>query len=116
MQKVTHMDALDKEILRLKRRSQALELELGERVSHFKTNFKGMAVNSVIPSNVRKSGAIGIATKVAKIAWESGKFKNFASTAVMSVLEYVGVRAGVGLYQKFTNRKKDKHKEDDIFK
>ncbi len=113
MQKVRHMDALDKEIARLKKRSQALELELGDKVSHFRNNYKGMAVNSVIPSNVRKSGALGIATKVAKIAWESGKFKSFASTAVMSVLEYVGVRAGVGLYQKFTNRKKDKHKDGD---
>ena len=113
MQKVTHMDALNKEILRLKKRTQALELELGDKAAHLKNNFKGMAVNSVIPSNVRQSGAIGIATKVAKIAWESGKFKNFASTALMSVLEYVGVRAGVNLYQKFTHRKKNKHSESE---
>ncbi|HEY0272085.1 MAG TPA: hypothetical protein VGC22_02820 [Chitinophaga sp.] len=108
MQKVTHMDALEKEIQRLKRRSRALELELGERATHLKSNFKGMAVNSIVPGNVRKSGAMAIVGRVARIAWESGKLKSFATTALMSALEYVGVRAGVNLYQKFTNRKKNK--------
>ncbi|PUZ26578.1 hypothetical protein GA0116948_102103 [Chitinophaga costaii] len=108
MQKVTPMDALEQEIIRLKKHSRVLEQELGERATHFKSNFKGMAVNSIVPSNVRKSGAMGIVGRVARLAWESGKIKSFATTALMSALEYVGVRAGVNLYQKFTNRKKDK--------
>lgn len=114
MQKVTHMDALETEIQRLKKKSRALEAELGDRANHLKSNFKGMAVNSVVPSSVRKSGAMGIVGQVAKIAWESGKFKNFATTALMSAVEYIGVRAGVNLYQKFTHRKKKKKQEEDF--
>lgn len=114
MQKVTHMDALEQEIQRLKKKSRALEAELGERANHLKTNFKGMALNSVVPGNVRKSGALAIVGRVAKIAWESGKFKNFATTALMSAVEYIGVRAGVNLYQKFTSRKKKKKQAEDF--
>jgi hypothetical protein len=118
--KVTSADLLQKEINRLRKRSRALENELGNRVGHFKGNFGKMALNSVIPGSSKASGVLGIAGRVAKIAWQSGNFKSFTTKALMTALEFAGVRLGINLFDKFrksrSRKKKAKaaaEKEDD---
>jgi hypothetical protein len=106
--KVTNFETLELEINRLKNRTRELEGELGDRVGFFKDNYKKMALNAVIPNSARHSGVLNVAGKVAKLAWESGKFKGFATGALMTALEFIGVQLGINLFNRFTNRKKNK--------
>jgi hypothetical protein len=108
--KVTSADLLQKEINRLRKRSRALENELGDRVGYFKGNFGKMALNSVIPGSSKHSGVLGIAGRVAKIAWQSGNFKSFATSAMMTALEFAGVRLGINLFDKFRKSRSKKKK------
>jgi hypothetical protein len=108
--KVTSADLLQKEIGRLKKRSRALENELGHRVSHLKGNYGKMALNSVIPGTAKHRGVLGIAGRVAKIAWQSGKFKTFTTSALMTALEFAGVRLGLNLFDKFRKSRSQKKK------
>lgn len=104
--KVTDVKTLEQEIGRLKRRTRELEGELGERVDFFKGNYKKMAVNAVIPGSSRYSGTLKMAGRFARIAWESGKFKSFATGALMTALEFIGVRLGINLFNKYQQHKK----------
>jgi hypothetical protein len=106
--KVDSYETLDFEIARLKKRSRRLERELGNRVDYFKGNYRKMAINAVIPSSARQSGAINVAMNVAKLAWQSGKVKNFATGALMTALEFIGVQLGINLFNKVTKRRRKK--------
>jgi len=108
--KVTNFETLELEIARLKNRTRELENELGDRVDFFKDNYKKMALNAVIPGSAKHSSVLSVAGRVAKMAWESGKLKNFATGALMTALEFIGVQLGINLFNKFTGRKK-KRKE-----
>jgi hypothetical protein len=108
--KVTSTSLLDKEISRLKKRSRALENELGDRVHYLKGNYGKMALNSVIPGSAKHSGFMGMAGRVAKIAWQSGKFKSFTTSALMTALEFAGVRMGINLFDKFRKSRSKKKK------
>jgi len=108
--KVTTSDKLEQEIARLQRRSRKLENDLGERVDFFKGNYKKMALNSVIPGSARHTGLLSMAGRVAKIAWESGKFKTFATSSIMTALEFAGVRLGLNLFDKFRKTRSKKKK------
>lgn len=111
--KVTNIDLLQQEITRLKKRSRALENELGDRVSHLKGNYGKMALNSVIPGSTgnRHSGFMNVAGRIAKVAWQSGKFKNFTTSALMTALEFAGVRLGINLFDKFRKSRSRKKKK-----
>lgn len=106
--KIDSFETLELEIERLKRRSKQLENELGDRVDYFKDNYKKMALNAVIPGSARHSGALNVAMNVAKMAWGSGKFKNFATGALMTALEFIGVQLGINLFNKVTKARKKK--------
>ncbi|NLR64988.1 hypothetical protein HGH92_11795 [Chitinophaga varians] len=106
--KVTNQETLDLEIARLKMRSRQLENDLGKRVDFFRDNYKKMALNAVIPGSARHSGVLNVAANVAKMAWGSGKFKNFATGALMTALEFIGVQLGINIFNKVTNRRKKK--------
>ncbi|RBL93528.1 hypothetical protein [Chitinophaga flava] len=106
--KVTTQEDLDREIARLQMRTKKLEQDLGRRADYFKHNYKKMALNAVIPGSGRHSGVLNIAANVAKVAWSSGKFKNFATGALMTVLEFIGVQLGMNLFNKVSNRHKRK--------
>ncbi|MCW3462374.1 hypothetical protein [Chitinophaga nivalis] len=106
--KVTNFETLEMEIARLKMRSRQLEDELGNRVDYFKDNYKKMALNAVIPGSGKHSSTLNIVTNVAKMAWGSGKFKNFATGALMTALEFVGVQLGINIFNRVTNRRKKK--------
>ncbi|NLR59871.1 hypothetical protein HGH93_17310 [Chitinophaga polysaccharea] len=106
--KIDSFETLELEIERLKRRSKQLEYELGDRVDYFKDNYKKMALNAVIPGSARHSGALNVAMNVAKMAWGSGKFKNFATGALMTALEFIGVQLGINLFNKVTKARKKK--------
>lgn len=109
--KVTSTKQLEKEISRLKKRSRVLEDELGNRLDHFKDNYKKMALNSVIPGSAKHSGWLGMAGRFAKMAWQSGTFKSFTTNAVMTALEFAGVRLGINLFDKFRKSRSKKKKE-----
>ncbi|WP_147323439.1 hypothetical protein [Chitinophaga silvatica] len=106
--KVNSFEVLDLEIARLKKRSRKLERELGTRVDYFKDNYKKMAINAVIPSSTRQGGAMSVAMNVAKLAWKSGSVKNFATGALMTALEFIGVQLGINLFNKVTKRRRKK--------
>ncbi|TWF44649.1 hypothetical protein FHW36_101569 [Chitinophaga polysaccharea] len=106
--KIDSFETLELEIERLKRRSRQLENELGYRVDYFRDNYKKMALNAVIPGSARHSGALNVAMNVAKMAWGSGKFKNFATGALMTALEFIGVQLGINLFNKVTKARKKK--------
>lgn len=108
--KVTNADLLQKEINRLKKRSRALENELGDRLDHFKGNYGKMALNSVIPGSAKSAGVMGIVGRVAKVAWQSGSFKSFTTNALMTALEFAGVRLGINLFDKFRKSRSKKKK------
>ncbi|SFE68847.1 hypothetical protein SAMN05518672_10975 [Chitinophaga sp. CF118] len=108
--KVTTTEKLEQEIARLKKRSRRLEGELGDRIDFFKGNYKKMALNSVIPGSAKHSGIFSIAGRVAKVAWESGTFKSFATSAIMTALEFAGVRLGINLFDKFRKTRSKKKK------
>lgn len=107
--KINSFETLDLEIARLKMRSRQLEQEMGDRVEYFKDNYKKMALNAVIPGSAKHSNTFNIAMNVAKMIWGSGKFKNFATGALMTALEFIGVQLGINLFNKVTkNRRKKK--------
>jgi hypothetical protein len=108
--KVTSQDLLQQEISRLRKRSRALENELGKRVDHLKGNYGKMALNSVIPGSSKHSGVMGIVGRVAKVAWQSSNLKSFVTNAAMTALEFAGVRMGINLFDKFRKGRSKKKK------
>lgn len=106
--KINSFESLELEIARLKMKSRQLENEMGNRVDYFRDNYKKMALNAIIPGSAKHSGALNVAMNVAKIAWGSGKFKNFATGALMTVLEFVGVQLGINLFNKVTKGRRKK--------
>jgi hypothetical protein len=48
---------------------------------------------------------------VAKIAWESGKFKSFATSSLITALEFAGVRMGINLFDKYRKGRSHKKKK-----
>lgn len=102
--KVKNIDSLEAEIARLQLKSRKLEGELDKRVDHFKGNYKKMAMNTVVPG-IANSGVVGIVGKVAKLAWQSGKSKSVISSALVTALEFIGVRLGLKLVNNFRNKR-----------
>lgn len=112
--KVTTSDKLQQEIARLQKRTRKLETELGDRVDFLKGNYKKMALNAVIPGGSKHTGLLSMAGHVAKIAWESGKFKTFATSSIVRALEFAGVRVGVNLFDKFRKARSNKKKKSKV--
>lgn len=111
--KVKDFDSLEREIARLKLRTRELEYELGDRVDFFKGNYKKMALNSVIPGGARNSGFLNIAGNVAKFAFKNASFKNLATGALMTAIEFLGVKLGINLVNKLAGRRKRKQQQSD---
>lgn len=108
VKKVTNYETLELEVARLKKRTRKLELELGGRIDFFKDNYGKMALNSVIPGVGKHKGTFGLVSRIAGIAMQSGKFKTFATGALMTVLEFVGVRLGINLFNKYQQHRRKK--------
>lgn len=108
VKKVTNYETLELEVTRLKKRTRKLELELGGRIDFFKDNYGKMALNSVIPGVGKHKGTFGLVSRIAGIAMQSGKFKTFATGALMTVLEFVGVRLGINLFNKYQQHRRKK--------
>ncbi|GAA0531501.1 hypothetical protein [Chitinophaga japonensis] len=108
--KVTNAHTLEQEIARLKKRSRELELELAGRVDYFKGNYGKMAINSVIPgaASGQHKGWFNIGMRIAGIAWQSGNVKTFATRALMTILEFVGVRLGINLFNQYQQQRRKK--------
>lgn len=105
--KVKNMEQLDVEIQRLKEKTRRLEDELGDRVTHLKGNYKSMAMNSVVPG-IANSGVMGVVGGIAKTAWKSGAAKSALTSALMTALEFIGVRLGIKLVDNFRQKRRRK--------
>ncbi|QEH40108.1 hypothetical protein [Chitinophaga sp. XS-30] len=103
--KIKNLEMLDEEIARLKHKTRRLENELGARVDHLKGNYKTMAMNTVVPG-IANSGIMGIVGSVAKVAWKSSQAKSVLSTALMTALEFIGVRLGIKLVDNFQRKRR----------
>lgn len=108
--RITNEQLLEKEIIRLRRKARVLENELGDRVVYFKGNYKKMALNTVIPGSSKHTGVFSIAGKVAQFAWKSSSIKSFATNALMTAIEFAGVRMGINLFDKFRKSRSRKKK------
>jgi len=106
VKKITNFETLELEVARLKKRTRKLELDLSDRVDFFKENYGKMALNSVVPGMGKHKGTFGLISRIAGIAWQSGKFKTFATGALMTVLEFVGVRLGINLFNKYQQHRR----------
>jgi hypothetical protein len=102
--KVRNIEQLDIEIQRLKEKTRRLENELADRVDHLKGNYKSMAMNSVVPG-VAKSGVLGIVGGIARTAWQSGAAKSAITTALMTAVEFIGVRLGIKLFNNIRGKR-----------
>lgn len=98
---------LEEEIVRLQHKSRGLEDQLGNRLIHLKSNYRSMAVNSVMPG-VAKSGVLGFVGKVATSAFKSGTGKSMITSALMTALEFIAVRFGVKLVNNFQQKRRRK--------
>ena len=108
VKKITNFETLELEVARLKKRRRKLETDLADRVDFFKENYGKMAFNSVVPGLGKHKGTFGLVSRIAGIAWQSGKFKTFATGALMTVLEFVGVRLGINLFNKYQQHRRKK--------
>lgn len=98
------MEQLDVEIQRLQEKTRRLENELGERLDYLKGNYKTMAMNSVVPG-ISKSGVMGIVGGIAKTAWKSGTAKSMLTSALMTAVEFIGVRLGIKLFNNIRSKR-----------
>ncbi len=103
-QKVKNLAMLEAEVTRLRTKSRKLEAQLGKRFDHLKGNYKTMAMNTVVPG-IANNGVMGFVGRVAKLAWESGKAKSVLSHALVTALEFLGVRLGIKLVDHYRNRR-----------
>ncbi|RPD38406.1 hypothetical protein [Chitinophaga barathri] len=102
--KVKDLAMLEQEITRLQQKSRRLEDQLGNRIDHFKGNYKKMAVNSVVPG-IANSGAMGFLGGMAKTLWQSGSAKSMLTKAALTALEFVAVRFGIKLFNNFKSKR-----------
>lgn len=102
--KIKDIEMLDREVERLKRKSRRLEDELGARADHLRDNYKSMAMNAVVPG-IANSGFLGIVSGLARTAFKSGAGKSMLSNVVIGIVEFLGVKLGVNLVNKFRNRR-----------
>lgn len=102
--KIKNVADLELEVARLKLKKANLESELGDRVKHLQSNYKSMAVNSVMPG-VASKGVMGIVGSVAKVAWKSAGTKSLLTNALVSVLEFAGVKLGIKLVDNFRQKR-----------
>lgn len=105
--KVTNLATLEEEIIRLRHKSRGLENQLGERMDHLKSNYKSMAMNTVIPG-VANSGVLGFVGKIATTAFKSGSGKSLITSALMTAAEFIAVRFGVKLVNNFQQKRRRK--------
>ncbi|MRG46531.1 hypothetical protein GFS24_15520 [Chitinophaga sp. SYP-B3965] len=105
--KVTNLAMLEEEIIRLRHKSRGLENQLGERMDHLKSNYKSMAMNTVIPG-VANSGVLGFVGKIAGSALKSGSVKSMLTSALMTAAEFIAVRFGIKLFNNIKQRKSRK--------
>lgn len=102
--KIKNIEMLDQEVERLQRRRRRLEDELGARVDHLRGNYKSMAMNAVVPG-IAGSGILGIVGGLAKTAFKSGTGKSMLTNILIGAVEFLGVKLGVNLVNKFRNRR-----------
>ncbi|AWO01513.1 hypothetical protein DLD77_07310 [Chitinophaga alhagiae] len=102
--KVKNMEQLDVEIQRLQEKTRRLENELGERLDYLKGNYRSMAMNTVVPG-IANSGVMGIVGGIAKTAWKSGAAKSVLTSALMTAIEFIGVRLGIKLFNNIRGKR-----------
>ncbi len=102
--KIKNIEMLDEEVARLQRKRRRLEDELGARADHLRDNYKSMAMNAVVPG-IANSGFLGIVGGLASTAFKSGAGKSMLTNILIGAVEFLGVKLGVNLVNKFRNRR-----------
>jgi ribosome-associated translation inhibitor RaiA len=103
----THLDKIENDLRRLKHKSKVLEQELSNRFTHLGSNYKSMAMNSVMPG-IANSSMLGMIGTFAKSALKNRGKGSIWNTLLFTALEIVGVKLGVQLVDKFKNRRRKK--------
>lgn len=111
---VKNMHTLQQEKARLRRLCRAMENEAEGRLSHVKKNYGAMAFNSVFPHVDSQMGVAKLLGYAAKGAVKSSRFKSGLLTAVITVVEIVGAKKIVGLFEKlFRKKNKDEDQKEE---
>jgi hypothetical protein len=103
----THLDKIENDIRQLKHKSKVLEQELSNRFTHLGSNYKSMAMNSVLPG-IANSSVLGMVGSIAKTAFKNRGKGSIWNTLLFTALEIVSVKLGVQLFDKFKNKRRKK--------
>lgn len=111
---VTDMKSLYREKARLRALCHIMEVDAKNRVNYVKKNYGSMAFNSLFPNAGTQAGAAKMFAAVAKNMFKSSGFKTGIITAIITILEFVGVRKLTELVQQLFHKKdKEEDKKED---
>lgn len=103
--KVTDMHSLELEKARLKRLCRAKEEELAGRMDHLKAHYGVMAFNSIFPGAEKERNVWKWTAHAAKGLWESQHLQSILFSALVALLEFIGVRQGTKFIAKYFGKK-----------
>jgi hypothetical protein len=98
--------SLQMEKARLIRICNSMEAEAEERLEHVKKHYGAMAFNSFFPHADAQAGIARLLGYAAKGAFKSSSFKTALITIGVTVVEIIGAKKIVDLFEKLFSKKK----------
>lgn len=105
--------SLQMEKMRLRKLCRLMEDEAQGRLKHVKKNFGAMAFNTAFPHADAQVGMAKLLGYAAKGAFKSNRFKSGLATAIITIVEIVGAKKLVDLFEKIFTKKKKKDKKEE---
>lgn len=106
---VRDMHSLKREKVRLRSLCHAMEAEAEERVEYVKKHYGMMAFNSIFPHAATQAGIARLLAVAVKSIFKSSRLQTAVITALITVLEFIGVKKLSELIRSlFSNREEKK--------
>jgi hypothetical protein len=103
---VTDMRSLKLEKARLKGLCREMEEEGQIRLDYIKEHYGTMFFNTVFPSTHPQKHIWKLLGYALKSAWRSDHFRSVLLTALITLLEFLGIHQSVRLFEKYFKKKK----------
>lgn len=110
---IIDLDTLLREKARLRRRCHHMEREFSGRVDHLRTHYGVMAFHSVFPGIGKDRQVWSLVTHATKAAWKNEGLRSVLVSMAVTGLEFLGVRWGTQLINRYWGNRKKKGKSDD---